>query len=64
MRILVVREQMMLVCGVSSDNQKRIPFSMEKELYLYLPGLLVRMKITKIPITARFLNHNRFGWFR
>jgi len=39
-----------LVCAVLFDNQKQSPLSME--VYTYLPGLLVRMKITKILVTA------------
>jgi len=47
----------MLLCGVFGDNQKRPPLSMEKVMYSYLYGLLMRMKIMKISITARSLNH-------
>jgi len=31
------------------------------EVYIYLPVLFVRMKITKIPVIARSLNYNYFG---
>jgi len=30
---------------------------MENEVHIYLPGLSVGMKITKIPITTWSLNH-------
>ena len=35
-----------------------------KEVYIYLPGLLMRTKIMKISVTAPSLNRNRLGWFR
>ena len=49
----------LLVRGVFDDNQKLIPFLMEKA-YIYLPGGLVRMTIAKIPATVRSLDHNCF----
>ena len=53
-----------LICGDFCDYQKWTPFSMEKELYFYLPGQLLWMKIMKVFAIAWSPNHNRLDWFR
>ena len=51
----------MLMRDVSGDYQKLTPLSMEKEGCMYPPGLLVGMKMVKISVIARSMDHNRFG---
>ena len=55
------KEKRVLVCGGFCDYHKRTPLSIEKELYIYLPGQLLWTKITKVLAIARTLNCNRLG---